>query len=178
MPNVPIVTSVTKAELDALVAASGLNEGLQYKVTDTNIDWLLIATSSNTLKSINGVIKLMNGILFPSYIDSEIIYLDTGLTYDVDENDNIFITGPSGYLFESALVKSSSNLSAFSIMNSDAGSETATITVSANDLVGIRKLEDANRLLYGFQLYAITAVGVESPGLRCVIKLVKSYYDI
>ena len=46
MANVPIVTEVTKAQLDVLVAANGLNEGLQYKVTDK--DWLLIATSSNT----------------------------------------------------------------------------------------------------------------------------------
>lgn len=46
MATVPIVTEVTKAQLDALVVASGLNEGLQYKVTDKN--WLLIATSANT----------------------------------------------------------------------------------------------------------------------------------
>ena len=46
MTTVPIVTEVTKAQLDALVAANGLNEGLQYKVTDTQ--WLLIATSDNT----------------------------------------------------------------------------------------------------------------------------------
>lgn len=39
----PIVTEVTLSELDALVAANGLNEGLQYKVTDKG--WLVIATS-------------------------------------------------------------------------------------------------------------------------------------
>lgn len=44
--TVPIVTEVTKAQLDALVAANGLNEGLQYKVTDKG--WLLLATSANT----------------------------------------------------------------------------------------------------------------------------------
>ena len=48
MPNVPIVTSVTKAQLDALVAANGLNEGLQYKVTDKG--WLLLATSDSAYK--------------------------------------------------------------------------------------------------------------------------------
>lgn len=49
MANVPIVTEVTKSQLDALVVANGLNEGLQYKVTDKN--QLLIATSNNTYKT-------------------------------------------------------------------------------------------------------------------------------
>ena len=53
MPNVPIVTSVTKAELDALVADEGLNEGLQYKVTDLN--WLLTATGTNSYVMNNSV---------------------------------------------------------------------------------------------------------------------------
>lgn len=46
MENVPIVTEVTHAQLLALIAANGLNEGLQYKVTDKG--WLLTATSVNT----------------------------------------------------------------------------------------------------------------------------------
>ena len=46
MATVPIVTEVTKAQLDALVASNALEEGLQYKVTDKN--WLLVATSGNT----------------------------------------------------------------------------------------------------------------------------------
>lgn len=46
MANVPIVTELTFAELEALVAADGLNEGLQYKVTDKG--WLLIATGVDT----------------------------------------------------------------------------------------------------------------------------------
>ena len=46
MATTPIVTEVTLAELEALVAANGLNEGLQYKVTDKN--WLLIATGDST----------------------------------------------------------------------------------------------------------------------------------
>ena len=48
MATTPIVTQVTKEQLDALVAANGLNEGLQYKVTDKN--WLLVATGVNTYK--------------------------------------------------------------------------------------------------------------------------------
>jgi len=46
MANVPIVTEVTKAQLDALVAANGLNEGLQYKVTDKGYN--VLATSAST----------------------------------------------------------------------------------------------------------------------------------
>ena len=53
MATVPIVTEVTKAQLDALVAEEGLNEGLQYKVTDKG--WLLIATGSNTYFFTNNV---------------------------------------------------------------------------------------------------------------------------
>jgi len=48
MANVPIVTDVTKVQLDALVAANGLNEGLQYNVTDKG--WLLVASSNSTYK--------------------------------------------------------------------------------------------------------------------------------
>jgi len=54
MANVPIVTEVTKAQLDALVTANGLNEGLQYKVTDRG-NVVLLATSNNTYKIIGGL---------------------------------------------------------------------------------------------------------------------------
>jgi len=79
MPNVPIVTEVTKAELDALVAANGLNEGLQYKVTDKG--WLLVATSNNTLKAASGTINTINELL-PTYIDADIVIIDTGVITD------------------------------------------------------------------------------------------------
>jgi hypothetical protein len=46
MANVPIVTDLTFAELTDLIAANGLEEGLQYKVTDKN--WLLTATGNNS----------------------------------------------------------------------------------------------------------------------------------
>lgn len=52
MANVPIVTEVTKAQLDALVAANGLNEGLQYKVTDK--DWIVVAQTGSTYLKIYG----------------------------------------------------------------------------------------------------------------------------
>ncbi len=75
MAAVPIVTEVTKAQLDALVAADGLNEGLQYKVTDKN--WLLIAISSNTLNSFNGILLIVNETI-PPYINPDVIIIDTG----------------------------------------------------------------------------------------------------
>ena len=53
MATVPIVTEVTKAQLDALVAADGLNEGLQYKVTDKG--WLLLAISNSKFTIISTV---------------------------------------------------------------------------------------------------------------------------
>ena len=65
MANVPIVTEVTKLQLDALVAANGLNEGLQYKVTDK--DWLLIATSNSLLKPLYETLVLSDDII-PDYI--------------------------------------------------------------------------------------------------------------
>ena len=68
MPNVPIVTSVTKAELDALVAANGLNEGLQYKVTDKN--WLLVATGANTYKFASIPYKVYTALLTQSGTDA------------------------------------------------------------------------------------------------------------
>ena len=61
MATVPIVTEVTKAQLDALVAANGLNEGLQYKVTDKG--WLLIANSANSFRSISVPYKVYSAIL-------------------------------------------------------------------------------------------------------------------
>jgi hypothetical protein len=65
MANVPIVTEVTKLELDALVAANALNEGLQYKVTDKN--WLLLAISTNTYKYIESTpYKSVVGLLSQS----------------------------------------------------------------------------------------------------------------
>ncbi len=53
MATVPIVTEVTKAQLDALVADNGLNEGLQYNVTD--LQYRILAISSNTYIYVNSV---------------------------------------------------------------------------------------------------------------------------
>jgi len=77
MATVPIVTEVTKAQLDALVAASGLNEGLQYSVTDK--DWLLVATGVNTLMTQNGVLTVLASENVPSYINTERLIIDTGV---------------------------------------------------------------------------------------------------
>jgi len=81
MANVPIVTEVTKAQLDALVAANGLNEGLQYKVTDKN--WLLIATSNNTVTNIDNIYILVNDIL-PVWLRPQNLFIYTNtINYDI-----------------------------------------------------------------------------------------------
>ena len=65
MATVPIVTEVTKAELDALVAANGLNEGLQYKVTDRGDNGILLTAISSSMLSKNGV----RFMLCPAFYD-------------------------------------------------------------------------------------------------------------
>jgi hypothetical protein len=77
MATVPIVTEVTKVQLAALVADSGLNEGLQYKIIDS--DWLLIATSNNSLVAINNTISLEFDEALPNYITCKKIIVDTGI---------------------------------------------------------------------------------------------------
>lgn len=98
MANVPIVTDVTKAQLDALVAANGLNEGLQYKVTDQN--WLLIATSDSTLSAAFGTLIVNNGVTVPSYVYANIIVIDSGIITsdtDITTGTPIHVVFPSGY---------------------------------------------------------------------------------
>lgn len=89
MATVPIVTEVTKAELDALVAANGLNEGLQYKVTDK--DWLLVATGVDTLKSATGTLTIINGTELSDKIETDLLYIDTGVVIGEYENGKIVV---------------------------------------------------------------------------------------
>jgi len=107
MPNVPIVTEVTKAQLDALVAANGLNEGLQYNVTDKT--WLLVATGVNTLTSHSGELTILNSEGLPEYIDTFNLIIDTGV---VSANISALTGVPvvvnvdcSKYLIKSGIVK-------------------------------------------------------------------------
>lgn len=102
MANVPIVTEVTKAELDALVAANELNEGLQYKVTDKG--WLLIATSVNTLLDVDNIIRITNGDLLPSYIDSNQLIIDTGILTG-DLSTGFLIHVPANYYVQNMRTK-------------------------------------------------------------------------
>lgn len=78
MATTPIVTEVTKEQLDALVVANGLNEGLQYKVTDKG--WLLIAISNNILIPQNDILNLsFSDVFIPTYIKANRVYLDSGI---------------------------------------------------------------------------------------------------
>lgn len=96
MATVPIVTEVTKAQLDALVAANGLNDGLQYKVTDKN--WLLIATGTNTLEAIFGKIVINYPDTMPDYIDAQFLILKSGaIPNNVETFD--FTAFKTGYMF-------------------------------------------------------------------------------
>ena len=99
MATTPIVAELTKAELDALVAANGLNEGLQYKVTDKN--WLLLAKSENMLLSVKKYLSLNRTESVPEYIDSEFIMIDTGVIdtdISVVENYLLVDTDISNYI--------------------------------------------------------------------------------
>lgn len=81
MANVPIVTDLTFAELEILVAANGLEEGLQYKVTDK--DWLLLATSNSALIVVSKILNINNGETIPSFIDvDEILILTETIIID------------------------------------------------------------------------------------------------
>jgi len=96
---VPIVTELTYAELQALIAAEGLNEGLQYNVTDK--DWLLVATGVDTLKAASGTLKISNEA-FPTYIYADKLFLDTGYIHLTD-GELYPILRPDGFILGSEL---------------------------------------------------------------------------
>jgi hypothetical protein len=81
MATVPIVTEVTFAQLEAVVAENGLNEGLQYKVTDK--DWLLVATSQNTLKAATGRLYTNNDVVDMSFIFADDIIIEVAIVGDI-----------------------------------------------------------------------------------------------
>lgn len=72
--TVPIVTEVTTLQLEALVSASDLNIGLQYKNTDTGKTY--VATSANTLRilvpyrSWVGLVKVESGDVVTTVFDN------------------------------------------------------------------------------------------------------------
>jgi hypothetical protein len=101
--TVPIVTDVTKDELDALVAANGLNEGLQYKVTDKG--WVLIANSNNTLKSLDDILIINNGDTIPEYIIFTTLIVDTGeITADITIPGIEIVVDRSKYIPKLAII--------------------------------------------------------------------------
>lgn len=90
MATVPIVTEVTKAQLDALVAANGLNEGLQYKVTDKG--WLLLATSANSTDLLTPsnpfiiIVENDDSLIIPSYINVKDFIAVKTVNYDISSD--------------------------------------------------------------------------------------------
>lgn len=96
MANVPIVTEVTKAELDALVAANGLNEGLQYKVTDTA--WILIAISNNILTPVKNIVLIDESESLPTYLDIQTLIIKKDIIMSFPEGQTIIpIVVPLGF---------------------------------------------------------------------------------
>lgn len=106
MTTVPIVTEVTFAQLEALVAANGLNEGLQYKVTDK--DWLLLATSNN-LRLLDGSVIISNGDILPNWLNVNEYYVDSGEITTQLNVTPLTIIGKYGYYSEQLIVKNTSN---------------------------------------------------------------------
>lgn len=85
----PIVTTVTKLQLDALVSGSLLEKGLQYEVSDKG--WRLLATSNNTLTTINGRIELMITDSLPAYINVDEILYSSELITDFTGNTSFLV---------------------------------------------------------------------------------------
>jgi hypothetical protein len=101
---VSLFASLTLAEMNILVAANGLQTGMQYKVTDKN--WNLVATSPNTVKPLVGVIiVILNGETFPVWLETDVFYVDSGLITSDISNTPMVITGKSGYFVENIVVK-------------------------------------------------------------------------
>ena len=165
MATVPIVTEVTKAQLDALVAANGLNEGLQYKVTDK--DWLLVATTSSTLSPISGVL-LMDNTQKPTYINADVLLKDTGIVID----SILEIINETGYIPVSAylnnLVSSGEDFTV-----SVAGSIFLNISPSANYKSYLIPVASNGIPNYEGQIF-VDYANNESPGYRLILKFEKS----
>jgi hypothetical protein len=183
MATVPIVTEVTKAQLDALVAATGLNEGLQYKVTDK--DWLLIATSTNTLKAATGLLVIQNEV-FPTYISSDVLLCETGIiTSDISAVPHEILI-PIGYLYTKLLGETGVDLTNLHIMDSDgewnvfrapvllAGNKWISNLESIQDDLGSLNVNSSMVIKTG-SLF-MTATGNIAPGFKIVIKYEQSYF--
>jgi len=111
MANVPIVTEVTLSQLNTLITESGLNEGLQYKVIDVGINWLLLATSVNTLKAMTGRLIINNGFLLPTAIKTDVLIINTGIiNTDLTQTTGtpLLIVSPAGYYVNSFEVNNES----------------------------------------------------------------------
>jgi len=94
-------TDLTLTELAVLITNSGLNKGLQYYVTDK--DWLLYATSVNTLKPVSGSLHIFNGETLPTGIEPDILFIDTGIV-DWDTVTNPLTINPIANYDEIPLV--------------------------------------------------------------------------
>jgi len=127
MENVPIVTDVTKAQLDALVTGSLLEEGLQYSVTDKG--WLLIAISANTLSPATDFITIIYTDTLPSYIISNLLRIETGIIESIN-GGAINITVPTNYIPTGMFIKNHNTNLITGISVSNAEDSVADITAT------------------------------------------------
>lgn len=103
----PIITQVTLAQLNALIAGSATTWnnnywGTQFYVTDK--DWLLHAYKNNICKPVSGRLTIMNGNTLPTGIEPDVLLVDTGVI-DYDISEGYTLTTPSGYLYNSGYMK-------------------------------------------------------------------------
>jgi hypothetical protein len=100
---VSLFASLTLAEMNILVAANGLQTGMQYKVTDK--DWNLVATSPNTSKPLVGIIKILNGGTLPVWLQTDEFYVSTGELKVSHYNSPLLIQGYAGYYVSKLIFK-------------------------------------------------------------------------
>ena len=174
------LTSLTFAQIEALVAANGLKTGMQYKVTDKN--WNLIATSSNTAKPLFGIILILNGETLPAYLETDVFYVDSGPISNNISSNGLIITGKAGYFVENLFFTNngSANAGSISLQDSDRNNIMSTIStcyqgtsllLSAYRDLGVVYI-NTNCLEYIFKF----STQANYSG-RAVLKFSKSYYN-
>jgi hypothetical protein len=174
------LTLLALTELNALVAANGLKTGMQYKVTDKN--WNLIATSVKTTKPLFGIIMILNGESLPSYLETDVFYVDSGPISTNISSSGIEIAGKVGYFVENLFFTNNGSASAGSIglqdsdrnniisTNSTCYQGTSLLLTAYRDL-GVVYV-NTNCLNYTFKFST-----QQNYSGRAVLKFSKSYYN-
>jgi len=169
MANVPIVTEVTYAQLLDLISTNGLNEGLQYSITDKG--FLLLATDNNTLKAVDGTLKILNGFSLDTSITCNNLLIDCGIITDDIETVPLSIAVPNNYYPSAAYVKPGVENYITNIMftDSDSGEISLSRPATYDGYVSIIPLT-AGQYTINSNIF-MTAVGNAAPGFNLIIKM-------